>query len=211
MIEIGINKGGSIKLWHSYFKNMLLFIGIDINPECKKYEKIFKNTHILIGDQGNKEFLEKIVDKVDNIDIIIDDGGHQFHQQINSFKYLFKKLNYNGIYIVEDTHTSYDNYANIYPDNHVYGGGKNNSKTAIEFFKNLCDELTCWAFTKEHGICPSYTPKQLSWLSFIKTQGITENYLDYFRENIFSITFYDSMIVIKKKKKECPLWYLMIK
>lgn len=32
------------------------------------------------------------------------------------------------------------------------------------------------------------------------TQGITENYLDYFRENIFSITFYDSMIVIKKKR-----------
>ncbi len=40
-------------------------------------------------------------------DVIIDDGGHTMSQQITAIEYLFGTLNDGGVYIVEDTHTSY--------------------------------------------------------------------------------------------------------
>ena len=40
-------------------------------------------------------------------DIIIDDGGHTMEQQIISIETLFPLLSDGGVYLVEDTHTSY--------------------------------------------------------------------------------------------------------
>jgi len=198
-LEIGIKLGGSIKMWKNYFPKMEHFIGIDIDPECKKFSD--KNTEILIGDQSDKIFLSDI-DK--ELDIVLDDGGHQFRQQINSFLVLFKKLKENSIYIIEDTHSSYDNYSNIYPKDNVYGGGRHKKGTTIEFFKNLSDEITAWSFIKEHGTAPIGKAKSDSWLDFLENNNLEIEEMDYFRENIFSITFYDSIIAIKKKKKRMP-------
>ena len=203
--EIGINKGGDLQIWHKYFTNLNKMYAVDINENCKSLEKILPNTTIFIGDQGNKSFLKMLTNNIDDIDILLDDGGHQFHQQINSFKFLFKKIKEGGLYLIEDTHSSYDNYANLHPKDNVYNGGRYKSNTTIEFFKKLVDELTAWSFIKEHGMCPlSGKPKASSWLEFIKKYGLTETEMDYYRQNIHSITFYDSIIVIKKKQKIMP-------
>ena len=132
-----------------------------------KIKSLFNNSKIYIGDQGSPDFLIKISNEIGIIDILIDDGGHQFYQQINSFKYLFKNISDGGIYVIEDTHTSYDNYSNLYPANNVFNGGKNKSNTTVEFFKNLCDEVTAWAYTKEHGVCPTYKSNCDNWVDFI--------------------------------------------
>lgn len=203
-LEIGINKGGDLLIWETYFTNLKKIIAIDILPQCKELEHFLKKTEIIIGDQGNLEFLEDLSSKHKNFDIILDDGGHQFHQQINSFKYLFKSLNSGGIYVIEDTHSSYDNYANLYPKDNVYGGGKNKPNTTIEYFKGLVDELHAWSFTKEHGVCPEHTIRANTWTDFLIANNIEIQDIDYFRENIESITFYDSIIVIKKNKKQMP-------
>lgn len=203
--EIGINKGGDLQIWHKYFTNLNKMYAVDINKECKLIENELPNTTIYIGDQGNKEFLKMLVDNVDDIDILLDDGGHQFHQQINSFNFLFKKIKEGGIYLIEDTHSSYDNYANLYPKDNVYGGGKGKKNTTIEFFKNLIDELTAWAFIKEHGVCPeSGEPRAKTWYEFMKKYNLNITDVDYYRQNIHSITFYDSIIAIKKRSKIMP-------
>ena len=201
-LEIGIKLGGSISFWNEYFSSIKNFTGIDIDSECKKFET--DNTKILIGDQADINFLESVKRKIEDIDIILDDGGHQFHQQINSFKILFEKLKDNGIYIIEDTHSSYDNYSDIYPKDKVYNGGKNKEGTAVEFFKNLSDEVSAWSYIKEHGTCPLYQSNYESWSDFLIKNNLSYQDIDYFRENIFSITFFDSMIVIKKKTKRMP-------
>ncbi len=41
------------------------------------------------------------------IDILIDDGGHEMHQQITSFNYLFPHMRVGGLYFLEDLETSY--------------------------------------------------------------------------------------------------------
>jgi predicted O-methyltransferase YrrM len=103
MLEIGILKGSSIRMWDRYFSNAQIN-AIDINPDCKKHEK--ENVKIYICDQSNIDFLNKhFCDS--EFDIIIDDGSHIPKHQIASFEFLFKKLKPSGLYVIEDLHTSY--------------------------------------------------------------------------------------------------------
>lgn len=203
ILEIGIRNGGSLYLWYKYFYNSELIVGIDIDEKCKNLKNKFKTDkiEIEIGDQANPSFLNYICEKYGKFDIIIDDGGHQFYQQINSLKNLFNFLNDEGLYIIEDTHTSYDNYAKIYPNDNVYDGGLKKSNTTIEFLKNFIDKLTRWAYLKEHGICPTREPKNKILKKFFLENNIK---YDIFDESLFNINFYDSLCILKKKKKELP-------
>ena len=85
LLEIGVQYGGSLKMWEKYFINGEIN-GIDINPDCKKLED--NNIKIYIGSQNDKKFLKEFADSVEDLDIIIDDGGHTMEQQLNSFKIL---------------------------------------------------------------------------------------------------------------------------
>ena len=48
-VEIGVFNGGSLKIWKDYFGPKSRIIGIDINPECKKFAK--DGIEIHIGNQ----------------------------------------------------------------------------------------------------------------------------------------------------------------
>ena len=50
ILEIGIAKGGSLRMWKNYFSSDSKIVGIDINPECKKFEK--DNIKTYIGNQN---------------------------------------------------------------------------------------------------------------------------------------------------------------
>ena len=104
-VEIGILEGGSLEIWKKFFGNKARIIGIDANPECKKFEK--NGYEIYIGDQSDKFFWKSFFNKVGNVDIVLDDGGHTNEQQINTIINCVKNINDGGILIVEDTHTSY--------------------------------------------------------------------------------------------------------
>ena len=130
MLEIGISHGGSMQLWKKYFGEGLHIYAIDINQDCKKLEE--ENTTIFIGSQSDKSFLQNVASQIPDLDIIIDDGGHMMDQQLNSFETLFSKVKQGGVYLVEDTHTSY--WTEFY-------GGLRKPGTFIEYSKNLIDPL----------------------------------------------------------------------
>lgn len=130
ILEIGVFKGGSLQMWKNYFGPQSKIIGMDLNPECAQYEE--DQIEIFIGDQSNISDLSRLVEKYKNFDIIIDDGSHINEHQIKTFEFLFDYLNFGGIYLVEDTHTSYWNN---------YGGGYKNNNSFIEFSKNLIDDI----------------------------------------------------------------------
>lgn len=94
-LEIGVQDGSSIKKWRKMSPSWNVH-GVDIDPECEA-ENIF------IGDQLDKKFMEKF----HNFDIIIDDGGHTWKQQIETFEHLFPTMRKGGLYIIEDLHTSF--------------------------------------------------------------------------------------------------------
>ena len=89
-----------------------------------------ENIHILIGSQEDPAFLAALFAQTGPIDILIDDGGHTQRQQRISFEHLFKQIKPNGVYLCEDTHTSYWN---------TYGGGHKRKDSFTEYAKNLID------------------------------------------------------------------------
>ena len=133
LLEIGINKGGSLGLWKQYFSSARIF-ALDIEPSCKTFEE--PGISIYTGDQTDPPLLEKIAFEAGGFDVVIDDGGHRMNQQIDSFNLLFPHLRDGGIYIIEDMHTSYME---------EYGGGLLTKGSAIEYFKSLVDGLTWWS------------------------------------------------------------------
>jgi len=131
ILEIGVYKGGSLEMWKKYFGPSAKIVGIDNDPSCKQYEQ--ENVDVLIGNQHDPFFLRSVVDKYKGFDIIIDDGSQQSADQIFSFEFMFDYLNNDGVYLIEDTHTSY------WPGR--FNGGLKNPKTLVEFSKNLIDDL----------------------------------------------------------------------
>ena len=140
VLEIGVFRGGSLSMWQKYFGPQAKIIGIDINPDCKKFER--ENIKIYIGDQTNEDFLHSILVDNDKPDIIIDDGGHTSNQQISSFNCLYEKLKYGGTYIVEDTHTSYN----------LRFQDRSDKLTFVEYAKNLADEINDWYRVNDYRV-----------------------------------------------------------
>ncbi len=105
LVEIGVGDGGSLFMWRKYFGKKVKIIGIELNPEAKKLEK--NGFKIFIGDQSNPDFWKRFYKKVGKIDILIDDGGHTNLQQVTTLMESIKHINYEGMIVVEDTHTSF--------------------------------------------------------------------------------------------------------
>ena len=130
LLEIGIDKGDSLRIWRDYFTNAKI-CGLDIE---KKEFKI-NGVEFFTGNQSDTSFLKSITNKYKNFDIIIDDGSHISKDVISSFNYLYPFLNDNGLYIIEDLQTSY------FPR---YGGSRinlNKKRSSMNFIKSLTDSI----------------------------------------------------------------------
>ena len=104
-VEIGVLNGGSLFMWRKFFGDSARIIGIDLNPAAKKWEA--HGFEIFIGSQEDPTFWNGFCEVVDEIDVVLDDGGHTYLQQIITTETLLDRLKDKGMLIVEDTHTSY--------------------------------------------------------------------------------------------------------
>lgn len=104
-VEIGVLNGGSLFMWREFFGPQARIVGVDLNPQAKKWEQ--HGFEILIGSQQDPEFLENLCEQVGPIDVLLDDGGHTYMQQIITAESLLDNITDGGVLIVEDTHTSY--------------------------------------------------------------------------------------------------------
>jgi hypothetical protein len=104
-VEIGVFSGGSLFMWRNFFGNKARIVGIDLDPNAKKFEKY--GFEIFIGDQSKREFWNKFFKKVGKVDIILDDGGHTNYQQIMTTNCCIPMIRDNGKLVIEDVHTSF--------------------------------------------------------------------------------------------------------
>lgn len=137
ILEIGVWKGGSLKMWRKYFGDDAIIFGIDINPECNKFDGL--DGQVRIGSQVDGPFLESVVKEMGGLDIVLDDGSHHMKHIPVSLKYLFPYLNNGGVYMIEDLHTSYSQ---------TYGGGYRAKANFFEFLRDLVDDMHHWYHIK---------------------------------------------------------------
>ena len=151
-LEIGILDGGSLFMWRDFFGPQARIIGVDLNPEAKKWEE--EGFEIFIGDQSSAEFWKNTLNTVGKLDIVLDDGGHTYEQQIMTTESVIPFINDGGVIIIEDCHTSYMkkfgfkklsfiNYAKYLIDNinkrYVEFNNKTSEKRvwSIQFFESI--------------------------------------------------------------------------
>lgn len=133
LLEIGVDRGGSLELWRTVFGPSATIFGIDINPACRKLDG--EAGSVRIGSQADPAFLRSVVTEMGGVDIVIDDGSHDSVHLRESFKVLFPLLAQDGLYIAEDLHCSYWRR---------YHGAYRRQGTFIEFAKDLVDGMHRW-------------------------------------------------------------------
>lgn len=94
VLEIGIEKGGSLKLWADYFINAHVF-GVDKIP----YFTTDKRITTFQNDAYSVEFVNGLKVK---FDILIDDGSHKLEDMKFFIKHYSPLLKENGVLVVED-------------------------------------------------------------------------------------------------------------
>ena len=97
-LEIGVSKGGSLQMWREYFGDRAVLFGIDIDPECAKYDG--QSGQVRIGSQDDPEFLARVIDEMGGVDVVLDDGSHDSHHIRASLNALYPKLSEGGLYMV---------------------------------------------------------------------------------------------------------------
>lgn len=108
LLEIGVFRGGSLRMWREYLHPDSLVVGIDIDPACQVFDDPTGNVHVRIGSQEDPEFLHQVAAEFGPFDVIIDDGSHRATHMVQSFLQLFDSaVAEGGVYIVEDLHASY--------------------------------------------------------------------------------------------------------
>ena len=114
LIEIGVNRGGSVRAFKEYLPNSLI-VGLEINKSS-----FFDDDRIKIemGNATNKYFIDMILDKYGNPDVVIDDGSHFSRDIKTSFTLLYPHTKI--CYVIEDLGTqSYNFEKGFYINDHI--------------------------------------------------------------------------------------------
>jgi hypothetical protein len=104
-VEIGVLGGGSLMMWRKFLGPNARIIGIDRNPKALDLQEF--GFEIFIGDQGDPKFWNEVVPALGEVDVVLDDGGHTYAQQVETVNAMLPVIRDGGLMVVEDTHTSY--------------------------------------------------------------------------------------------------------
>jgi hypothetical protein len=104
VLEIGVWRGASLRMWRDYFPRGHIF-GIDISADAAAQAS--DRIEVFVGDQSDTDLLERVVRHSGPLDLVIDDGGHRVEQQMPTLAFLWPHVKPGGMYVIEDTHTSY--------------------------------------------------------------------------------------------------------
>lgn len=176
MVEIGVQSGGSTKMWRAFFGEKLRYFGLDVNRHTQQFQDPANNIEIHFVDQGDRDSLRKVIEKLPKADIILDDGSHFFKHQINTFEVMFPYLKEGGVYCCEDTHTSY--FAE------EFDGAVNKEDSFVEYAKSLVDVVHYRHIANDQKNQIKYLPKGEKLVEMFNTIG--------------GFSWYDSMLFIEK-------------
>lgn len=98
VLEIGIDVGGSCRLWKKYFCNAEIY-AIDVRVQDDNL-KILQQENIKVFIEN--AYTQEMADKIPELDIAIDDGPHTLYSMTEFIRLYLPKIKSGGILIVED-------------------------------------------------------------------------------------------------------------
>lgn len=98
VLEIGVQRGGSIAMWHAYFPNATV-TGIDVDPMPPLVSQL-PRARLVRADAYAHATVQTMSDRA--YDIMIDDGPHTLESMVFFIKEYSKLLAPGGIMVVED-------------------------------------------------------------------------------------------------------------
>jgi hypothetical protein len=105
VLEVGIHRGGSIKLWNDFFPNATVY-GLDINNSDSVWEEINNKEKIILYTStdayNNDIFTTNFLDKNIKCDFMLDDGPHTLESMKKFIKLYSQIMTDDGILIIED-------------------------------------------------------------------------------------------------------------
>ena len=108
LLEIGVQSGGSARVWRKWYGSPLTYVGIDVNDLSKQVESPSENIFVEIGSQLDDHFLLSTCAKHGPFDVIVDDGGHTTEMIHNTLNTLWTHraacMTPDAIYVIEDLH-----------------------------------------------------------------------------------------------------------
>jgi hypothetical protein len=182
ILEIGVQKGGSLEAWVAACPEVDFVVGVDIDPECG--DLCFKDQRIqvIIGDATSSATAREIKRVSPSFEIIVDDGSHSSPDIIQAFGRYLPHLTPGGAYVIEDLHCSY------WPN---WGGGLATPTSAISFLKRLVDVVNSEHWVESVGsldVIAGFLPE-------LSAAELAELVLALPR--IKSIEFLDSLCVVR--------------
>jgi hypothetical protein len=106
------NVGASLFMWRDFFPNAQIF-GADIDPESLVFSDRISSFTV---DQTSSDSVENLRSQLpSSIDVVIDDGLHEFRAGKTLFNGISASLSQHGVYVIEDVHISdFKNYREFF-------------------------------------------------------------------------------------------------
>jgi 8-demethyl-8-alpha-L-rhamnosyltetracenomycin-C 2'-O-methyltransferase len=131
VLEMGIGDGSSLRMWADYFPHAQIY-GLDIAPnEYRFTEEERLRITCVQGDQADGNVLSELQVLLPQIDIVIDDAGHDVRKQQVALRFLWPLVTSGGWYVIEDLESSY----------WAHSGGFRGPGTTVEFLKSAMDTI----------------------------------------------------------------------
>ncbi len=104
ILEIGLMSGESLRMWTEYFAGTVYGMDCDIKPHgglADLTQAMADGLNVCIGDATNDYHLRIHFEGI-KFDVVIEDAGHDFDQQLAIFEAMKPYMAWNSIYIIED-------------------------------------------------------------------------------------------------------------
>lgn len=99
VLEIGVQTGGSMKLWNGYFPNAIVY-GIDVDIYQNMCRELTPRVRLIQANAYTEECASTFSDN--SLDIVIDDGPHTLESMCDVVRLYYRALKPGGYLIIED-------------------------------------------------------------------------------------------------------------
>jgi len=99
ILEIGVQTGGSMKLWNGYFPNAIVY-GIDCDIYANRIRDPAPRIRLIQADAYTTECASTFAEN--SLDVVIDDGPHTLNSMCQVIDLYYKTVKPGGYLIIED-------------------------------------------------------------------------------------------------------------